>query len=107
MEVLSSVLISQHAKKRMRQRAIDPQQVQQALLWGRETYQNNTKAYMYFVGYRECREAKKQGVDLSPIHGLTVIVKQVKGCEILITAWWNRTPNRFQNKRLVELCHGF
>ena len=107
MKLFSSIFISHHAKKRMRQRAINLQQVQQALLWGRETYQNLTKSYIYFVGYRECREAKKEGVDLCSVHGLTAIVKQVKGKEILVTVWWNRAPNRFyNNKRSVGGYHG-
>ena len=101
-----SIILSAHAQKRMQQRAITEEQIKQALLWGDESYKKRGKVYQYSVGYRACKEASRKGVDISSCHGLVVISAPVDRGDLIVTVWWDRSPNRYQNKRMYAFQVG-
>lgn len=66
--------MSHHAVKRMSQRAINPEQIQLALEYGRLIHSRHAKFYV--IGKKEVRRLAKEGLDLRLMEGLQVVVNE-------------------------------
>ena len=69
-----SFCLSQHAIKRMSQRAINSEQIQLALKYGRLIYSRHAKFYV--IGKKEVQRHNKEGLDLRFMEGLQVLVNE-------------------------------
>jgi len=85
---------SEHASRRMQQRAIPAVAVDAAIGWGQTIRQDEGRT-AYFLGEREARRARKQGDDLRPFIGTAVVVGRDGG---LITALRIERPNRLKRQ---------
>lgn len=87
-------LASEHASRRMQQRAIPPLAVDAAIGWGRPIRQVEGRT-AFFLGEREVSRARKQGEDVRTFEGTAVVVGRDGG---LITVLRIERPNRLKWK---------
>ena len=93
--------LSQHAIKRMSQRAISPEQIRMALEYGRLIHSRNAKFYV--VGKKEVQRHIREGLDLRMMEGLQVVVNEKKN--LVMTVYKSRDfrqirPQRRQQRHL-------
>lgn len=64
---------SEHAERRMAQRSICRQDIEQAIAWGWHSFQPGGRE-VYHLGRREVLRARRQGVDLSRALNVAVVL---------------------------------
>lgn len=80
--------VSSHSIKRMAQRGLRPEDIAQALLYGRIRYIR--RAHITVVGRREVDYARRQGVDIRALEGIHVICSPDG---VVLTVYRNKNLN--------------
>ena len=84
---MNNIIITDHASKRLQQRAVKLDWVYQVMNWGQENYEKGGY-YKYFLGKRQANKAQKFGVNLWQCIGLTVIIGTTYSVDTLVTVYW-------------------
>ena len=87
--------LSQQAIKRMSQRAINPEQIQLALEYGRVIHSRHAKFYV--IGKKEVQQLDKEGLDLRPMEGLQVVVNEKTN--LVMTVYKNKDFRQIRPQR--------
>jgi len=87
--------LSDHARKRAKNRSIPENAVETCLSWGRQVRQVGNDE-VHFIGRKEIEAAKKQDVDLSDYDGLAVVTSKDG---VVITIMWADSPRKLQAPR--------
>lgn len=86
--------VTAHARTRMSQRAIRPDVLDLAMLFGREVHAAN--AVFVVVGHREVIEAREDGIDIEFLDGIHVVCSR-RGA--VITVYRDRSLRALQRAR--------
>jgi hypothetical protein len=86
-EKMNKIFITNHASKRLHQRAVKIDWVYQVMEWGHEHYENGGY-YKYILGRSQAKKAKQFGLDLCKCIGLTVIIGTTYSVDFLVTVYW-------------------
>lgn len=81
------IIFTSHARRRAAQRALGPESVEVAVLYGRE-WQQRGGFTVHFIGDREVTAAARCGIDLRDFRGVTVILSRD---HFVITLYRSRT----------------
>ena len=94
-------LLTVHARTRMSQRAIRPDIIRLAMLFGREVHAAN--AVFVAVGRREVCAARIDGIDIDDLEGITVVCSR-SGC--VMTVYRDRTLRALGRARRIRFASG-
>ncbi len=89
-------IVTAHARTRMSQRAIRPEILRLAMIFGREVHAAN--AVFVVVGRREVSEARVDGIDINDLEGIHVVCS--RGGDV-ITVYRDRTLRALHRARRV------
>lgn len=87
-------IFTDHSLKRLSGRRISDELFDMVVLYGRKFYANS--AEVYFVGKKEVKKARRQGIDISKAEGLNVIVQSYGDEKIVITAFKNHSLRHYK-----------
>ena len=83
---------SAHALKRMNQRALSPQTIEMAILYGRMIYAKEARCYV--VGKKEATQYRDRGLNIESVEGVHVLVSSTGQ---VITAYRNRNLSNIRS----------
>jgi len=88
------IILTDHALKRMSGRRISEKELTSVFTYGRHFYAKGAK--VYFVGKKEVKKAKINGLNLSELEGINVIVQKTLDGEIVVTTFKNNTLKHYK-----------
>ncbi len=93
--ITSGIVATPHALKRLNARRITDYMVELILSYGRVFHAND--AFVYFVGRKEVKKARQNGIDIRIVEGVNLIFQYDGEKLVLLTAFRNNSLKRYKH----------